>query len=71
MNEAQIKFAIRSGGLFFGVTPQGDVLARYVLFGPVFCWKKNQMIPTFLQGEDLCWWLQAADEENIPMSTPD
>lgn len=63
MTEAQIKDLIRSGWPFFTVTPQGDMLARYVPFGPVFRWQKNQMIPTALQGDDLCWWLQSAAEE--------
>ena len=63
MTEAQIQNAITSGWPFFGVTPQGDVLARYVAFGPVFRWQWNQMVPTPVQGGDLCWWLRAAAEE--------
>lgn len=52
MTHEQIRDAIRSGWPFFGVSRQGQVLARYVPFGPVFRWKQNQMIPTPLQGED-------------------
>ena len=63
MTHEQIRDAIRSGWPFFGVSRQGQVLARYVPFGPVFRWKQNQMIPTPLQGEDLLWWLQANDED--------
>jgi hypothetical protein len=64
MTNQQIRTAIRSGWPFFGVTSQGQVMARYVPFGPVFRWKRNQMIPTPLQGEDLLWWLQANDEDD-------
>lgn len=63
MTNQQIRTAIRSGWPFFGVTSQGQVMARYVPFGPVFRWKRNQMVPTPLQGEDLLWWMQASDEE--------
>lgn len=63
MTKNQIRTAIVSGWPFFGVTPEGDILARYVVFGPVFRWKKNQMLPSPLQGSDLLWWLQAAEEE--------
>ncbi len=63
MTHEQIRDAIRSGWACFGVSRQGQVLARYVPFGPVFRWKQNQMIPTPLQGEDLLWWLQANDED--------
>lgn len=62
MTHDQIRQAIRSGWPFFGVTRQGEVMARYVPYGPVFRWQRNQMIPTPLQGEDLLWWLQASDE---------
>jgi hypothetical protein len=64
VTDAQIRTAIRSGWPFFGVTSRGEIMARYALAGPVFCWKKNQMIPTPLQGSDLLWWLQASDEED-------
>lgn len=63
MTEAQLKAAITTPWPFFGVSPQGDVLARYVPFGPVFRWNWNQMIPLPVQGSDLCWLLQAAAEE--------
>jgi hypothetical protein len=66
MTEHQIRTAIRSGWPFFGVTARGDVLARYLPYGPVFRWQRNQMIPTPLQGDDLLWWLQAGDEEESP-----
>ena len=63
MTRQQISHAIRLGWPFFGVTPQGKVMARYIPFGPVFMWEKNQILPTPLQGEDLLWWMQAADED--------
>lgn len=66
MTEQQIRSAIRLGWPFFGVTAKGEVMARYVLYGPVFRWNRNQMFPTPLQGEDLLWWLQAGDEEDSP-----
>ena len=68
MNEEQIRNAIRLGVPFFAITPQGDVLARYLPFAIVFQWKKNQMIPAPLQGDDLIWWLQAAGEEGHGIS---
>ena len=64
MTNQQIRQAIRSGLPFFGVAANGAVLARYLPFGPVFRWQRNQMLPTPLQGEDLLWWLQAADEDD-------
>lgn len=64
MTEQQIKQAIRTGMPFFAVTPHGDILARYLPWAPVFHWQKNRMLPTPLQGDDLCWWLQAADEDD-------
>lgn len=48
----------------FGVTSKGDVMARYVLYGPVFQWRRNQMVPMPLQAGDLLWWLQASDEDD-------
>lgn len=63
MTESQLKTAISSSWPFFGVSPHGDVLARYVPFGPVFRWNWNQMVPTPVQGSDLCWLLHAAAEE--------
>lgn len=66
MNIAQIKQAIRIGIPFLAVTPHHEILARYMPFGPVFHWKKNQMTPTPLQGDDLIWWLQAESEEDDP-----
>jgi len=68
MTEAQLKNAITSPWPFFGVSPQGDVLARYIPFGPVFRWSRNQMIPMPLQGSDLCWLLHAASEEGHSIS---
>ncbi len=68
MTESQLKELIVSQWPFFGVSPQGDVLARYVPCGPVFRWSWNQMIPTPVQGSDLCWLLQAAAEEGHAIS---
>jgi len=63
MTESQLKALITSPMPFFGVSPQGDVLARYVPYGPVFRWSWNQMIPLPVQGSDLVWLLHAAAEE--------
>jgi hypothetical protein len=71
MNNQQLKSAVTSPWPFFGVSPQGDVLARYVPFGPVFRWRRNEMIPMPLQGSDLCWLLQAAEEDGHSISDTD
>jgi hypothetical protein len=63
MTDEQLKTAFTSPWPFFGVSSHGDVLARYVPYGPVFRWSYNQMIPMPVQGSDLCWLLQAATEE--------
>jgi hypothetical protein len=69
MNNEQIKNAVTSPWPFFGVTAQGDVLARYVPYGPVFRWRWNQMIPMPVQGSDLVWLLHAAEEEGHGLSS--
>ena len=66
MTDEQLKSLITSHWPFFGVSPRGDVLARYVPYGPVFRWNWNQMIPAPVQGSDLCWLLQAASEDDHP-----
>lgn len=64
MSDNQIREFIKSGWPFFGATSRGEVLARYIPYGPVFRWQRHQMIPTALEGSDLLWWLQAADEDD-------
>ncbi len=64
MTDEQIRGAIKLGMPFFGVTGRGEVLARYIPYGPVFKWERNQIIPMPLQGSDLLWWLRASDEED-------
>lgn len=71
MTEEQIKTAITSPWPFFGVTPHGDILARYVPMGPVFRWQKNHLLPMFVQGSDLCWLVHAASEEGRALSDND
>lgn len=66
MTEDQIREAIRIGLPFFAVTPHGDILARYMPLAPVFKWEKNRMMPMPLQGDDLCWWLHSADQDDRP-----
>lgn len=66
VTDDQIRTAILSGWPFFSVTSREEILARYLPAGPVFRWKKNQMLPTPLQGSDLLWWLQAAGEDDHP-----
>jgi len=68
MTESQLTELITSHWPFFGVSPQGDVLARYVPYGPVFRWSWNQMIPMPVQGSDLVWMLHAAGEEEHSIS---
>ena len=67
MTESQLKERITSPWPFFGTSPHGDVLARYVPYGPVFRWSWNQMIPMPVQGSDRCWLLHAAGEEGGSM----
>jgi hypothetical protein len=64
MTDAHLRTCIRSGWPFFGVTSRGEVMARYLPYGPVFKWQHHEMIPTPLQGDDLEWWLQASGEED-------
>lgn len=64
MTDHNIREYIKSGWPFFGATSKGEVLARYVPYGPVYRWQQNSMIPTPLQGSDLLWWLQASDEDD-------
>lgn len=71
MTEAQIKTAITSPWPFFGVTPHGDILARYVPMGPVFRWQKNHLLPMFVQGSDLVWLLHAAGEDGHSLAETD
>jgi len=71
MTESQMNELITSPWPFFGVSPLGDVLARYVPYGPVFRWSWNQMIPMPVQGSDLCWLLHAAAEEGHSITDTD
>ncbi|MBW7903404.1 MAG: hypothetical protein H3C26_18180 [Rhodocyclaceae bacterium] len=66
MTDHQIRTAIRAGWPFFGVTSRGEILARYIPTGPVFRWTRNHVIPMPLQGNDLLWWLRAADDDDYP-----
>ncbi len=63
MTADQLKAAITGPWPFFGVSPHGDVLARYVPYGPVFRWSWNHLVPTPVDGSDLVWLLHAAAEE--------
>lgn len=71
MTNEQLKQAINNQWPFFGVSEQGDVLARYIPCGPVFRWRWNQMIPLPVQGSDLCWLLQSAAEEGHSIGDTD
>jgi len=71
MTDDEIKEAIRSELPFFAVTQHHDFLARYVWFGPVFRWTRNQMIPTMLQYDDLCWLVQVAADEGHSIAGTD
>lgn len=68
LSTLQLCSLICSGRTFFKVAPTGDILARYTLYGPVFIWRRNQMVELTMQGSNLCWQLVAAsesDEEGI------
>lgn len=71
MTENQLRDLIVSPWPFFGVSPHGDVLARYVPYGPVFRWSWNQMIPMPVQGSDLVWLLKSAAEEGHSITETD
>ncbi len=64
MTDDQIRTAIKLGWPFFGTTSRGEIMARYLPYGPVFKWNRNMIVPTPLQGSDLLWWLKASDEED-------
>lgn len=68
LSESHLKDLILSPWPFFGVSPEGDVLARYVPYGPVFRWSWNQMVPLPVQGSDLVWLLKSAAEEGHSLS---
>ena len=55
MTDEQIRDSIRLGVPFFGITERGEMMARYLPYGPVFKWSSNQIVPTPLQGSDLLW----------------
>ena len=63
MTDDRIREAIRDGRPFFAVNSRHEMMARYMYYAPVFVWKKNQMVPMPLQGEDLVWWLQSREGE--------
>ena len=71
MTNEKLKTLITSPLPFFGVTEQGDVLAPYVPYGPVFRWSWNQMVPMPVQGSDLVWLLHAAEEEGHSITETD
>lgn len=70
MTDEQIKEAALNQWPFFGVSSHGDVFARYVPFGPVFRWNRNQMIPMPVQGGDLVWLLHAQEEDQPAVAEP-
>lgn len=57
---------IINGRPFTRSTPTGDLVARYVSFGPVYVWRYNQMVELAMQGSNLCWVLQAAQDTDEP-----
>ena len=46
--------------------PTGEILARYVYAGPVHVWRVNRMVELAMQGSNLCWMLQAAEDSDEP-----
>lgn len=57
---------IINGSPFMRRTPGGDLVARYVWFGPVFVWRYNRMVELAMQGSNLCWMLQASQDSDEP-----
>ena len=68
MTDAQLNEAVLTHWPFFGVSSRGDVFARYIPYGPVFRWNRNQMVPMPVQGSDLVWLLHALGEEESSLS---
>lgn len=57
---------IIGGSPFMRTTPNGDLIARYVWFGPVYVWRYNRMVELAMQGSNLCWMLLAAQDADEP-----
>lgn len=63
LSKQQLIDAIVSGDLFFTRLPSGDYVARYTRHGPVQRVTSSGLRPLPVQGSDLCWHIQAAEEE--------
>lgn len=64
LSKDQIIEAIASGNLFFAKLPNGDFVARYTRHDTVQQVTSNGLKPLPVQGDDLCWLIQATDENS-------
>ncbi|MBS1190202.1 MAG: hypothetical protein H6R10_1994 [Rhodocyclaceae bacterium] len=64
LSRDQIIDAIVSGKLFFAKLPTGGYIARYTRHGLVQRVTDHGLEPLALQGSDLCWQIQAAEESS-------
>jgi len=62
LSKQQLIDAIVSGSTFFTRLPNGDYIARYTRHGPVQRVTDSGLKPLPVQGSDLCWHIQAAEE---------
>ena len=62
LTKQQLIDAIVSGDLFFAKLSNSDYIARYPRHGPVQRVTPNGLQPLPVQGSDLCWHIQAAEE---------
>jgi len=66
LSNQQIIEAVVSGDLFFAKLPNGDYVARYTRHGEVQMVTGNGLKPLPVQGSNLCWHIQAAEEISAP-----
>jgi hypothetical protein len=66
LSKQQLIDAIVSGSVFFTKLPNGDYIARYTRHGPVQGVTASGLKPLPVQGSDLCWHIQAAEDISVP-----
>lgn len=64
LSRQQIIDAIVSGELFFAKLPNGEYVARYSRHGLVQLVTANGLKALPFQGSDLCWHIQASEENS-------
>lgn len=65
LSKQQIIETIVSGKLFFAKLPNGDYIARYTRHGEVYLVTDNGLRALPVQGSDLCWHIQATEENPV------